>query len=175
MANQQLLLIQDVEGLGRSGDIVHARPGYVRNFLLPGKYAVIASKHALRMQARLQEERRKQAVLDKQEADAMAAALTGITVSTIVKVDHEGHMYGSVSAHDIADLIQASTKQHVEKKNVVLPQALKQLGTHEIRLKLKEGVVVTITLDIVPEDPKFIVAKAAPAPEAPAATETPEA
>src|SRR5262245_8691147 len=95
----KLLLIEDVEDLGRSGDVVSVKPGYARNFLLPRGHAVRADQHALRMQTRLQEERQKRAILEKQEAEKTAAALEGVTLSTIVKVDHEGHMYGSVSAH----------------------------------------------------------------------------
>src|SRR5689334_17894347 len=99
MANK-LLLMKDVEELGRSGDVVSVKPGYARNYLLPQGFAVLADKKALKMQARLQEERRKKAVEDKKEAEELAQAIDGVTLTTIVKVDHEGHMYGSVSAHD---------------------------------------------------------------------------
>lgn len=168
MANQ-LLLIEDVENLGRSGDIVHVRPGYARNFLLPQGCAVVADKHALRMQARLQEERKKKAIVDKQEADTVAAQLTGVVISTTVKVDHEGHMYGSVSAHDVVELLAEQAKVTVEKRDIVLKHAIKTLGEHKITIKLKEGVVANIVLDVISEDPKFVVVKEAPAAETPAA------
>jgi large subunit ribosomal protein L9 len=166
MANQ-LLLIEDVENLGRSGDIVHVRPGYARNFLLPQGYAVVADKNALRMQTRLQEERKKKAIVDKQEADTMAAQLSGVVISTTVKVDHEGHMYGSVTVHDIVALFADQAKVNVEKRDIVLKHAIKTLGEHKITIKLKEGVTADVILDVISEDPKFFIVKETP--EVPAA------
>lgn len=148
----KLLLIEDVEDLGRVGDIVSVKPGYARNFLLPKGTAVVADKNALRMQARLQEERKKQAILDKQEAEQSAAALEVVTLTTIVKVDHEGHMYGSVSAHDILNLLKEQANIVLEKRAVVLKHAFKEIGVHEIAVKLKEGVNATIKLKIIPEN-----------------------
>jgi len=165
MANK-LLLIEDVEDLGRSGDIVSVKPGYARNFLLPQGVAIIASPQALRMQTRLQEERKQKAIVDKKESEATASALNGITISTIVKVDHEGHMYGSVSAHDIVTLIQSQKNIELEKRAIILKHPIKDLGEHEVSIKLKEGVTASITLDVISEDPKFVVVKQAPeAPE----------
>jgi large subunit ribosomal protein L9 len=150
MANK-LLLLADVDALGRSGDVVSVRPGYARNFLLPQGLAVIANKHALRMQVRLQEERKKQALIDKAHSEELATRLQGMTLSTIVKVDHEGHMYGSVSAHDIAHLLKAEGVE-IEKRSIQLPHALKETGVHTIKIKLKEGVLSTFTLKVVPEE-----------------------
>lgn len=152
----KLLLIEDVEDLGRSGDIVSVRPGFARNFLLPNKLALVADKSALRMQARLQEERRKKAIEDKIEADKMASDVEGKTVTTIVKVDHDGHMYGSVSALDIIHLMEEQAGIKLERKSVQLKHAIKETGVHTIQLKLKEGVTSTFTLKIVPEDVKGV-------------------
>lgn len=166
----KLLLIEDVEDLGRSGDIVSVRPGYSRNFLLPQGLAVIADKNTLRMQARLQEERKQKAISDRQEADKTANALEGVTLTTIVKTDHEGHMYGSVSAHDVVELLQKQTGIVLEKRAVNLKHAIKVLGSHTIDIKLKEGVTASIILNIEPEDAKFAVKKEKEAEvEAPAA------
>lgn len=162
----KLLLIEDVEALGRSGDIVNVKPGYARNFLLPQGFAVIADKSALRRQARLQEERRKKAIVDKQESEKIAGSLEGVTLTTIVKVDHEGHMYGSVSAHDIADLLREQANIEVEKRAVALKHPIKETGVHTITIKLKEGVTCAITLKVVPEEAQGMEVEAAPAPEA---------
>lgn len=148
----KLLLIEDVEDLGRSGDIVNVRPGYARNFLLPRGFGIVADKSALRMQARLQEERRLQAIEDKKEAEAHAAQIQDVTVTTIVKVDQEGHMYGSVSVADIVHLLQEQTGIAVEKRAIQLKHALKETGVHTLNVKLKEGVVSAFTLKIVPEE-----------------------
>lgn len=157
----KMLLIQDVENLGRSGDIVSVKPGYSRNYLLPQGFAVAADKHTLRMQARLKEERLKKAVADKEESDLIANALVGVVISTVVKVDHEGHMYGSVSAGDIIDLLQA-VNVSLEKRSIVLKHPIKELGEHTITVKLKEGVTASVILNVEPSDPRFAVVKLDP-------------
>lgn len=149
-SKQQLLLLEDVDGLGRSGDLVAARAGFVRNFLLPQKKAVIADAYTIRLQARLKEEREKRAAVDRKEAEVLASRLTGQTVSTIVKVDPDGKMYGSVSSLEIARLLKEKGFD-IERKNVLIGQPIKTLGTHAINLRLKEGVPSSITLEIVPE------------------------
>jgi large subunit ribosomal protein L9 len=148
----KLLLIEDVEALGRSGDIVTVKPGYGRNFLLPQGMAVIADKKALRQQERLVEERKKKAVVDKNESDAIAARIEGMTLTTIVKVDHEGHMYGSVTAHEIVDLLQEQIQVPLEKKNIQLKHAIKTTGVHVIPVKLKEGVTASFNLKVMSEE-----------------------
>lgn len=150
MANK-LLLLEDVEALGRSGDIVGVKPGYARNFLLPQGLAIIADKKALRMQARLQEERRKKAIVDRKESEELAAKIQDQNLTTIVKVDQEGHMYGSVNASDIADLLQQQASIALEKRSIQLKHPLKAVGVHTIHVKLKEGVQATFSLTIEPE------------------------
>jgi large subunit ribosomal protein L9 len=147
---QQLLLLEDVEALGKKGEIVSAKPGYVRNFLLPQGYAVIASANTLRKQERLRAEREKQAIIDRKESEELAAQIGSITLDTRVKVDPEGHMYGSVSAGDIALLFQERGLP-VDKKSVQLTKPIKETGVHKISLKLKEGIMVTCNLNIIPE------------------------
>lgn len=146
----QLLLIEDVDNLGRSGDVVSVKPGYARNFLIPQKKAVIADKFTLRMQARLQEERAKQAEIDKREAGEMAQRIDGLVFTIEVKVDPDGHMYGSVTALDIVRLFEKEEIK-LERRNVVLLQPIKQLGVYPIALKLKEGVPAQITLRVMSE------------------------
>jgi large subunit ribosomal protein L9 len=147
---QQLLLLEDVESLGRKGEIVSAKPGYIRNFLLPKGVAVIASPNTLRKQERLRKEREKQALVDRKESEELAAKLEGITIETKVKVDPEGHMYGSVSAADIAKLFQAQGFP-LEKKNILVARPIKETGLHKLSIKLKEDVPVSCNLQIIPE------------------------
>jgi len=162
--NQQLLLLEDVDALGRSGDVVTVKPGYARNFLLPKKIAVVASKQTLRMQARLKEERAKQAEIDRQASEELAARMQGTRLEIVVKVDPEGHMYGSVSAADIAQLF-ADQGVVIEKKYVVLPQPIKALGTHNLNLKLKEGVIMPFILQVNSDIPLPPKAKEVPVEE----------
>lgn len=159
MANK-LLLISDVESLGRSGEIVSVRPGYSRNFLIPQGLAVVADARTLRMQAKLQEERKKKAEQERSESEAIKQKLEGIVLEVVVKVDHEGHMYGSVNAQDIQHLIEKATGVQVEKRAILLKQAIKEVGVHTLPLRLKEGVTVeTLTLKVVPEEAELAQAE----------------
>ncbi len=164
--SNQFLLIEDVETLGRSGDIVSVKPGYARNFLLPKKRAVVVTKQTLRMQAHLQEERAKRALNDRKASEELAERLQGMTLEIEVKVDPEGHMYGSVSAMDIVKLF-AEKEVQLERHNVLLPQPLKQLGTHNLTLRLKEGVTMPFVLVINSDIPLPKKTEAAPVEEQP--------
>ncbi len=147
----KILLLEDVEHLGKKGELVSVRPGYARNFLLPKKRARIADANSIRMQKKLVDERQKQAVVDKADADLLSEKLREMVIETHVKVDHEGNMYGSVTAYDIVELLG---KQDViiEKRSVLLDNPLKIAGTHEIKMRLKEGVPARFTLNIIAEE-----------------------
>lgn len=148
----QLLLLDDVDELGRSGDVVNVKPGFARNFLIPQKKAVPADKHTLRMQAKLQEERAKKAEIDKKESEELAMKYSDLELQTIVKVDPDGHMYGSVSASDIVKLFEEKGIK-LEKRNIVLPHPIKTLGKHQLKAKLKEGVMMPFSLMVESDIP----------------------
>jgi large subunit ribosomal protein L9 len=147
---QQLLLLQDVDALGKKGELVTAKPGYVRNFLLPQGFAVVASPNTIRKQERLRAERAQQAVVDRKESEELAMQVEATSLEIRVKVDPEGHMYGSVSAGDIAQLFQEKGLP-IDKKSVLVTKPIKVTGAHKISLKLKEGITATCQLSIIPE------------------------
>ncbi|HSX14279.1 MAG TPA: 50S ribosomal protein L9 [Chlamydiales bacterium] len=147
---QQLLLLNDVDSLGRKGEIVTAKPGYIRNFLLPRGLAVIASTHTLRKQETLRKEREQQAIVDRQESDLLAKQLEGLVLETKVKVDPEGHMYGSVTPNDVARLF-VEKGFAIDRKYIQINRPIKETGMHKVPLKLKEGVLVNCQLSIIPE------------------------
>jgi len=147
----KLLLVQDVDHLGRSGDIVSVKPGYARNKLVPSRVAVFADKKSLRMQARLQDERLKKAIEDKKDAELLAEKINGQTITTTVKVDHDGHMYGSVAVSDILHLVQDQLSITLEKRYVHIAHAIKKTGMSEISLKLPEGITAKLNLKVLAE------------------------
>lgn len=147
----KILLLEDVDDLGTKGEIVSVRPGYARNFLLPKKRARLADANAVRMQKKLQDERAKQAIVDRDEANALSAQLEGVILETKVKVDHEGHMYGSVSTTDIVELF-ANQGFTIEKKWILLPQPIKATGEHDLKLRLREGIPARVKINIIAEE-----------------------
>ena len=144
----QLLLLEDVTNLGRKGELASAKPGFVRNFLLPLKKAVIADKRTIRMQEMLRKEREVQAAEDKKDSEAFAARLKDKTLTITMKNDTQGHLYGSVASIDIVKILDEQEGIKLERKNVILPKPIKTLGVYDIQLKLKEDVPATFKLKV---------------------------
>ncbi|MGH2637944.1 MAG: 50S ribosomal L9 C-terminal domain-containing protein, partial [Rhabdochlamydiaceae bacterium] len=113
--------------------------------------AVIANANALRRQTKLQEERRLKAEEDRKEAEKLAGRLNSEVVETEVKIDHDGHMYGSVSVHDIVNLIKLKTGIDLEKRFVQLKSPIRELGVFDITIRLKEGITCQVNLKVIPE------------------------
>lgn len=150
----KLLLIEDVEDLGRSGDIVSVKPGFARNFLIPQGLALVADPKSIKLQDKLKEERAKRADVEREEAEDTKKRLDGSILSIIVKVDQEGHLYGSVSGLEISRLIKENFGIELDKKAIQLKHPLKQTGVHEIPIKLKEGITSSVTLKVLSEEAK---------------------
>ncbi len=158
MAKYHVLLLDDVVNYGRKGDLVHVAPGFARNFLLPQKKALLATRVTIKMREKLQEERKLQAAVDRKESEKLAKELEGKSFETIVKVDSEGHLYGSVSIADIKELLSQGGFE-IHKKCISLSHAIKQIGSYQVNLKLPEGVEASVALLVKPD--REIVKKAA--------------
>lgn len=148
---KKLLLLEDVDHLGRKGDLVNAKDGYAYNYLIPQGFALVATEAALRRRVKLQEERKQIAEKDRKESEELAARLNGEALTFIVKVDHEGHMYGSVSALDIVNHIKLQTGVDLDKRFVCLKHAIKETGIFDVTLRLKEEIFALIHVKIIPE------------------------
>ncbi len=145
-----LLLLEDLEPIGRKGEVVSVKPGFARNYLLPQKKAVISNRTTLKLQEKLKEEREKQALVDKAAAEEQAQKIAVMVITTHVKVDPEGKMYGSVNSTEVARLLKENGLE-LDRRNVILPQPIKSIGKHTITLRLKEGVAGAVTLEVLPE------------------------
>ena len=161
----QLLLIKDVEKLGRKGDIVNVKEGYSRNYLLPRGFAVPASKNALRRQEALKEERLKQAVEDKKDAEELSKQLATLEVNAVVKTDPDGNMYGSVTIQGMINLVKEQHGITLEKSFFPQKQTIKKLGIHDVALTLKEGVPAHLKVNVASDDATVVEAAIAQAKE----------
>src|SRR5690349_19073143 len=131
----QLILREDVENLGRAGDLVHVKPGYGRNYLLPKGLAVVASPHNV---AQLEHDRRviaaRRGKLLK-DAEAVARKLEETTLTIARATGEEDRLFGSVSARVIAEAL-AEQGVTVDHRKILLPEALKSIGLHEVQVKV---------------------------------------
>lgn len=147
-----VILLDKVENLGNLGDLVSVRPGYGRNFLIPGGKAVPATEANRKMF----EERR--AELEKKAADALATAreraatLEGVGVTIACRVGDEGKLFGSVGTADIAAAFAAAGHE-IRKQEVRMPMGqLRQIGLYEIEIHLHPEINVEVKVELIPED-----------------------
>lgn len=147
----QVILREDLDNLGKSGEVVTVKPGYGRNYLIPHGLAVVATEQDV---ARVAHEKRviaaRQAKLSK-DAQAEADKLSQVSVSIPVTVGEEDKMYGSVTARDIVDALQAKGVT-IDTKKLVLGEPLKALGLAEVPVKLGRGVTATIKVWVVKKE-----------------------
>jgi large subunit ribosomal protein L9 len=147
MAAVDLILLQRVEKLGQMGDRVKVKPGYARNFLLPQKKALRASKDNL---ARFEEQRLQleaQNLKKREEAERIAERVGGLTVVIIRQAGESGSLYGSVSARDVADATTAAGLT-VDRQQVVLEHPIKTLGLSPVRVVLHPEVSIRVTVNV---------------------------
>jgi len=146
----QVLLRKDIEGLGHIGEVVDVKAGYGRNYLLPRQMAVAVTPGNIRRvesEKKKAEEERK--VLD-QELDGMAEKLKQVSITIPAKANEEGHLFGSVTAAQIAGLLQAEGYK-IEEKMIQLTEPVKELGVVEIPIQLKPGLPSSCKVWVVAE------------------------
>ena len=139
----KVILKQDVENLGRMGEVVRVAPGYGRNYLIPRKIAVAATDGNMRIvdQEKLASAKRDQR--EKSAASLVARELVKLTVSLRRKVGEGGTLYGSVTAIDIADFL-ITHKIDVDKRKIHLEEPIKAIGEYQVPIRLHREVTVPI-------------------------------
>jgi large subunit ribosomal protein L9 len=143
----ELILLERVEKLGQMGQIVTVRPGYARNFLLPQKKAMRATKDNLAYFETQRAQLEANNLTRKADAEQVGGKLDGLKVVLIRQAGESGQLYGSVSARDIADAVTAAGFS-VDKRQLVLERPIKNLGFHPLRVMLHPEVGVTVTANV---------------------------
>lgn len=178
MSQMDVILLQRIESLGQMGDVVKVKPGYARNYLLPEKKALRATKANREYFDKQRAQLEAQNLKAKGEAEAVAAKM-GDTFSVVIirSAGESGQLYGSVATRDVAEAV---TKAGVTigRAQVLLVQPIKELGLFKTRIALHPEVSVTITVNVAQseEEAKLqaegkAVRRNADADEAPAAAE----
>ena len=146
----KVILLKDVKGQGKKGEVVDVNEGYARNFLVKKGLAEVATA------SKLNELKQKKAAADYHKAEevkatkALAEELKGKTFTVKIKAGQGGKVFGSVTGANIADSLQAAGYS-VDKKKVVLAQPIKNVGTYEVDLKLMEGISSKINVTVESE------------------------
>jgi large subunit ribosomal protein L9 len=168
----QVILLERIERLGQMGDVVNVKPGFARNFLLPQKKALRATKQNLEVF----EQRKTQLVADnlqrREEAEQVSKKMIGLTVAMVRQAGESGQLYGSVNARDIAEAIDAGGFT-VGRGQVIIDKPIKTIGVHTVRVSLHPEVAVSVGVSVAPsQDEADAQLRGTEAPP-PAATEPP--
>jgi len=145
-----VLLLEDVEGLGFRGEVVRVKDGYARNFLIPRGLAKKATPSVLKAWRVEQEQKRRKIERAREQAREEAGKLEGAVVTFTLKIGEGGKAYGSIGAGDIARALQEQGFQ-VERKQVRLSSSIRTAGEFPVQIRLMEGVFATVTVRVEPE------------------------
>lgn len=143
-----VILLEDLTGLGTKGAVVHVKPGYARNYLLPRKLAISAGTKAANLYQELSRQRDVQAQKRMVEARAEAAKLEGTEVNIPAQANEEDTLFGSVTNADIADAL-AKVGHKIEKNRIEMPDHIKQLGKYDVPVHIYGDVRATVKVWVV--------------------------
>ena len=144
----RVLLTKDIDNVGHAGEVKEVADGYGRNFLIPRKLAVVAHKGSEDEARRIREAQAKRDSKAREEALALAEEIGNRTVVLRLKVGAEGKVHGSITNADIATGLKAQQQVEVDRHRIDLKDPLKQLGEHQVILRLHRDVEATINVII---------------------------
>ena len=132
----KVILLEDVKKLGKKGDLIEVADGYARNYLLPRNLAREATEGGIKQlkqeKAALENKKRK----ERQQAQALAAKLSEMTVTLKVKSGEQGKLFGSVTSKDISEALKEQHDIEVDRRKIELQEPIKSLGNYEVDIKL---------------------------------------
>ena len=147
----ELILIEDVAGLGYKNDIVSVKKGYGRNYLIPQGKAVIASESARKVLAENLKQRAHKLAKIKADAEELAAKLAPVALTIATKVSATGTIFGAVGNIQIAEAL-AKLGYEIDRKTIVVKDTVKEIGSYTATVKLHKEVSVEIPFEVVAEE-----------------------
>ena len=142
----QVILTADVKGQGKKDQIINVSDGYARNFLFPKKLAIPADKKAIADVKNREASRQHKIDTERAEAQAVAEKLSGVLVKIKMGAGADGRLYGSVTAKDVAESLEKDHKIVVDRRKIVINEAIKAYGTYILDIKLYPEVVGKINV-----------------------------
>ncbi len=145
----KVILTQDIKGVGKKDEIINANDGYARNFLLPRKLAVEANAQNMsELQGRKDSANFKKDQ-EKQNALSIQEKLTKVRLKVKVKAGENGKIFGSITSKEIATELKNGHGIEIDKKKILLKDSIKETGVFNIEIKLYEGIIGKLKIDIV--------------------------
>jgi large subunit ribosomal protein L9 len=147
----RVVLRDDVENVGRKGDLIEVADGFARNYLVPRGLAMKATRGVVQQAEAMRRNREAREARDHEAAQVLADQLAGRRIEVRARAGEGGRLFGSVTAADIVDAVRAQTGVELDRRNTQLPEPLKQLGAVDVPVKLHADVDVTLSVDVVAE------------------------
>jgi len=147
----QVMLVKDVERTGKKGETKKVTEGYARNYLFPRSLAVPITEGTMNNLKLLQSSWKRQEIKEKEEALNIAKKIEGVSIRITKKSGEKGRLFGSVTTSELAELISSQTSMAIDKKSIIT-EPIKELGQHEVVVKLSGEVKATVKVVVLPEE-----------------------
>ena len=157
----KVILLEDVVGTGSAGEVVEVASGFARNKLLPSGIAIEANKTNMKTLEHRRAKIAAKKTADKEMAGALAVQLEGKQVEFTAKAGEAGKLFGSVTAHDIADAVTREFGFEIDRRKLLLDAPIKEVGLHDVKYRIYPEVEATIKVNILSEGAPIL----SPAPE----------
>lgn len=148
----KVILIKDVKGSGKAGDVLNVADGYARNFLLARGFAIEATAKNVNDLAGKKAAEQHRLDVAKSEAEATAKNLNGKTLVFKAKAGQNGKLFGSVTSATISEMLKKQFGENVDKKKIVLASDIKAYGDYSVEIKMTQGVSAKMTVKVEPEE-----------------------
>ena len=145
----KVILRADNKGLGKRGDIIDVSDGHARNYLLPKGLALVASEGAMLQAGSMRRARDLRDAADRDSAQTIAKALVAQVIKITAKAGAGGRLFGSVTAADVAEAVQAQAHIELDRRKLHLPESIKVLGEYSVTAKLHHDVEFPFTIEVV--------------------------
>ena len=144
----KVILLEDVKSLGKKGEIVNVNDGYARNFILPKKLGLEATSKNLNDLKLQKQNDEKVAQENLDAAKALAEEIKEKSITVKIQAGVEGKVFGSISSKEIATEAKKQLNMDIDKKKIVIPDAIKSLGTYNVNIKLHKDVTATLAVKV---------------------------
>ncbi|MDE0200533.1 MAG: 50S ribosomal protein L9 [Caldilineaceae bacterium] len=152
MARMKVLLTEDIPSLGLAGEVHTVARGYARNYLLPRREAILATKGALKQAEDIRQAAIRKRAQERSNADAQAEVLGGQQLLFNVRAGDNDRLYGSITTSDIAERLEETVEFEVDRRRILLSQPIRELGLYDVTIRLMAEVEATFAVAVVREN-----------------------
>lgn len=146
----KIILVKDINGLGKGGEVVDVKNGYARNYLLPQKLAIVANKYNLTKVEALAVDASAERAEIENKFKALASKLTNLEVKFVRKADEHDHLFGSVSEVDITEAL-AEKEIVIHKSNILMDSHIKEIGSFDVKISFTNDIEANIKINVEKE------------------------